>query len=95
MAGKIENLVADNKILVRSLSHDIRTPMSCLRFGIEAALDSKSIDKKNSYLTRMDNELTLMEEMTSLFLDYASMERQALNLKKRLMIQITLGLKIF
>jgi signal transduction histidine kinase len=83
MASKIEKLVADNKILARSLSHDIRTPMACLRFGIEAALDSKSIEKKNSYLTRMDNELTRMEEMTSLFLDYASMERQALNLKKQ------------
>jgi signal transduction histidine kinase len=83
MASKIEKLVADNKILARSLSHDIRTPMACLRFGIEAALDSKSIEKKNSYLTRMDNELTRMEEMTSLFLDYASMERQALNLKKK------------
>lgn len=83
MASQIEKLVADNKILARSLSHDIRTPMACLRFGIEAALDSKSIEKKNSYLTRMDNELTRMEEMTSLFLDYASMERQALNLKKQ------------
>jgi signal transduction histidine kinase len=83
MASKIEKLVADNKILARSLSHDIRTPMSCLRFGIETALDSKSIDKKNTYLTRMDNELTRMEEMTSLFLDYASMERQALNLNKQ------------
>lgn len=83
MASKIEKLVADNKILARSLSHDIRTPMACLRFGIEAALDSKSIEKKNSYLTRMDHELTRMEEMTSLFLDYASMERQALNLKKK------------
>jgi signal transduction histidine kinase len=83
MASKIEKLVADNKILARSLSHDIRTPMACLRFGIEAALDSKSIDKKNTYLTRMDNELTRMEEMTSVFLDYASMERQGLNLKKK------------
>lgn len=83
MASKIEKLVADNKILARSLSHDIRTPMACLRFGIEAALDCKSIEKKNSYLIRMDNELTRMEEMTSLFLDYASMERQALNLKKQ------------
>jgi len=83
MAGKIEKLVADNKILARSLSHDIRTPMACLRFGIEAALDSKSIEKKNTYLTRMDNELTCMEEMTSVFLDYASMERQGLNLKKQ------------
>ena len=83
MASQIEKLVADNKILARSLSHDIRTPMACLRFGIEAALDSKSVTKKNNYLSRMDNELTRMEEMTSIFLDYASMERQALNLKKQ------------
>lgn len=83
MASKIEKLVADNKILARSLSHDIRTPMACLRFGIETALDSKSIEKKNIYLTRMDSELTRMEEMTALFLDYASMERQALSLKKQ------------
>jgi len=83
MASQIEKLVADNKVLARSLSHDIRTPMACLRFGLEAALDSKSIEKKNSYLSRMDNELTCMEEMTSVFLDYASMERQALNLKKQ------------
>ena len=83
MASQIEKLVADNKILARSLSHDIRTPMACLRFGIEAALDSQSIDKKNSYLERMDNELTNMEGMTTAFLDYASMERQALHLKKQ------------
>jgi len=83
MASQIEKLVADNKILARSLSHDIRTPMACLRFGIEAALDSKSIEKKNSYLQRMDTELTNMEDMTKAFLDYASMERQALHLKKK------------
>lgn len=83
MASQIEKLVADNKILARSLSHDIRTPMACLRFGIEAALDSPSLDKKNSYLERMDTELTNMEDMTKAFLDYASMERQALHLKKQ------------
>jgi len=83
MAGQIEKLVADNKILARSLSHDIRTPIACLRFGLEAAIDSKTAEKKNSYLTRMDSELTNMEEMTSAFLEYASMERQALHLKKQ------------
>ena len=45
MASQIEKLVADNKILARSLSHDIRTPMACLRFGVEAALDTKSLEK--------------------------------------------------
>jgi len=83
MASQIEKLVADNKILARSLSHDIRTPIACLRFGLEAAIDSKTLEKKNSYLTRMDSELTNMEEMTNAFLEYASMERQALHLKKQ------------
>jgi len=81
MAGQIENLMEDNKILARSLSHDIRTPMSCLRFGVEAALDSNNIEKKNIYLMRMEEELTRMEDMTSAFLAYAGMERQGINLK--------------
>jgi signal transduction histidine kinase len=84
MASQIEKLVADNKILARSLSHDIRTPIACLRFGLEAAIDSETAEKKNSYLSRMDSELTNMEEMTSAFLEYASMERQALRLDKQL-----------
>lgn len=82
MAGQIEKLINDNKILARSLSHDIRTPMSCLRFGVEAALDTNDIDKKNNYINRMESELTRMEEMTSVFLEYAGMERQGFNLKK-------------
>ncbi|WP_076417065.1 ATP-binding protein [Colwellia sp. UCD-KL20] len=82
MAAKIEKLVNDNQILARSLSHDIRTPMSCLRFGVEAALDAKSFEKKDIYINRMEAELTRMEDMTSAFLEYAGMERKAFNLKK-------------
>lgn len=82
MAAKIEKLVNDNQILARSLSHDIRTPMSCLRFGVEAALDAKSLEKKDIYINRMEAELTRMEDMTSAFLEYAGMERKAFNLKK-------------
>lgn len=81
MASQIEKLMADNKLLARSLSHDIRTPMSCLRFGVEAALDCQDIDKKNIYLNRMEAELTNMEEMTTAFLSYAAMERQGIKLE--------------
>jgi signal transduction histidine kinase len=84
MAARIEKLVADNKILARSISHDIRTPMSCLRFGVEAALDCNDLVKKNNYLTRMETELTRMEDMTTAFLDYAGMERQSFHLKPEL-----------
>lgn len=81
MAIQLDKLIADNKILARSLSHDIRTPMSCLRFGIEAAIDTKDPEKREKYLHRIDAELTRMEEMTSAFLDYASMERRGINLR--------------
>ncbi len=84
MATQIEKLVADNKILARSMSHDIRTPMSCLRFGVEAAIDTQNIDKKNHYLERMETELTRMEDMTTAFLEYAGMERQGFRLKREL-----------
>jgi len=84
MAARIEKLVADNKILARSISHDIRTPMSCLRFGVEAALDCDDLTKKNNYLSRMETELTRMEDMTTAFLDYAGMERQSFHLKPEL-----------
>lgn len=76
MADRIETLLLDNKILARSLSHDIRTPVACLRFGIEAAISTDDLVKKNKYLERMDNEVTRMEEMTSAFLEYAGLERQ-------------------
>lgn len=81
MASQIEKLMADNKLLARSLSHDIRTPMSCLRFGVEAALDTDNTAKKNEYLNRMEAELTNMEAMTSAFLSYAGMERQGIHLR--------------
>lgn len=81
MAGQIETLVADNKLLAESLSHDLRTPVACLRFGIEAALDSKDEVKTQQYLIRIEDELTRMESMLEAFLSYASMERKAQELK--------------
>jgi len=81
MANQIEKLFSDNKILASSLSHDIRTPMACLRFGIDAAIDTDNIEKKNNYIRRMDDELTRMEEMTEAFLEYASLEKYSFHLR--------------
>lgn len=81
MASQIETLVADNKLLAGSLSHDLRTPVSCLRFGIEAAIECDDIEQKADYLQRVEQELTRLEHMLEAFLEYASMERYALSLK--------------
>ncbi|MFC3120889.1 sensor histidine kinase [Agaribacter flavus] len=80
MATQIEKLVADNKMLAGSLSHDLRTPLSCLRFGIEAVKDCDSVAEQASIFERIDDELNRMEAMLDAFLNYASMERQGINL---------------
>lgn len=82
MAGQIEELVAENKLLAGSISHDLRTPLSCLRFGVDSALEIEQLEKKNEYLQRMDQDLCRMEAMLEAFLDYASLERQSFTLAK-------------
>jgi signal transduction histidine kinase len=83
MASRIETLVADNKILAGSLSHDLRTPLACLRFGVEAAMDTNQQTKKNNYLERVNVDLTRLEDMLEAFLEYASLEQTGINLVKR------------
>ncbi|NMP78210.1 two-component sensor histidine kinase [Pseudoalteromonas arctica] len=77
MASQIEKLVAENKLMASSLSHDIRTPIACLRFGLDAALDSHDEQKVKQYLTRMENDLDHMESMLSSYLAFATLEQNA------------------
>jgi signal transduction histidine kinase len=77
MASQIEKLVAENKLMASSLSHDIRTPIACLRFGLDAALDSDDEQKVKQYLTRMENDLDQMESMLKSYLAFATLEQNA------------------
>lgn len=76
MAGRIEQLLSDNRLLASSLSHDLRTPIACLRFGLEAAQESGSLAQKDQYLARMEADIERMEAMVNAFLEFASLDRQ-------------------
>lgn len=76
MARQIEQLMADNRLLASSLSHDLRTPIACFRFGLDAALDEPDPAQKNQYLQRLEQDLDRMEAMVNAFLEYASLDRQ-------------------
>lgn len=76
MAQQIEQLLADNRLLASSLSHDLRTPIACFRFGLEAALDEMDPQRKNHFLQRLEQDLDRMEAMVNAFLEYASLDRQ-------------------
>ena len=77
MASQIEKLLDENKLMASSLSHDIRTPIACLRFGLDAALDSPNEEKRKHYLTRMEADLDQMESMLKSYLAFATLEQKA------------------
>ena len=77
MANQIQKLLEENKLLASSLSHDIRTPVACLRFGLDAALDSESNEQKDAYLARMEQDLDHMECMLTHYLEFATLEHKA------------------
>lgn len=83
MASQIEHLIEENRLLANSLSHDLRTPVSCFRFGLDASLGETDLVKKDNYLKRMENDLENIEGMLNAFLDYASMERKGMHLDFR------------
>ena len=81
MAEQISQLLYENRLLAKSMSHDLRTPIACLRFGLEAAQEATSPDKKQQLLLRMEQDVDRMEAMVNSFLEFASLSRTARNLE--------------
>ncbi|MCO7224301.1 ATP-binding protein [Pleionea sp. CnH1-48] len=82
MAEQVETLFNDNRLLAQSLSHDLRTPLACLRFGIDAIQEAQSEQQRQEYFERIEKDLLRIENMMAAFLEYASLEREALNQTK-------------
>jgi len=77
MAAQIQKLIEENKLLASSMSHDIRTPVACLRFGLDAAQDTQDNAKKDRYLQRMETDLDQMECMLNSYLEFATLEKNS------------------
>ncbi|KAF7774062.1 hypothetical protein PCIT_a0450 [Pseudoalteromonas citrea] len=77
MANQIDKLLAENKLMASSLSHDIRTPVACLRFGLDAAIEEDDMQQVRTILSRMENDLDQMENMLSSYLSFATLEQKA------------------
>lgn len=76
MAARIEGLVADNRLLTSAVSHDLRTPLARLRFGIDAIREEQRNEVRHRYLERLSNDLTAMENLVSVMLEFARLDQQ-------------------
>jgi signal transduction histidine kinase len=80
MAQRIEQLITDNKLLSRSLSHDLRTPLARLRFGIDVLQENSQTDNAQ-HLAHINRDLIAMEALVEAMLDYSKLDNAELTLK--------------
>ena len=83
MAIRIESLISDNKMLGNAVSHDLRTPLARLRFGIEMLHETVDSDKRKKYQNRMSRDIEEMENLVEILLCYARIEQSMVNINKR------------
>jgi len=74
MAGQIQRLVDDNKLLSRAVSHNLKTPITRLRMGmdvLEEATDPLDVDR---YIVRINKDLDEMQALVETLLHYSSLD---------------------
>lgn len=82
MAHKIETLIQDNKLLGNAVSHDLRTPLARLRFGIEALSETNKPEKQDKYIQHLSQDIAEMERLVEVLLNYARLEQSMIKVNK-------------
>ena len=80
MADRVETLIADNKLLSNAVSHDLKTPLARLRFGIDVLQDANNEEQRQKYLTKISRDLQEMEALVDTLLCYARLDQAKLEL---------------
>lgn len=75
MAQRIEQLIADNKLLSRGLSHDLRTPLARLRFGLDVLGETDLPALQQQQLAHLNRDLLAMEALVEALLNYARFDQ--------------------
>jgi len=83
MAQRIETLVSDNKLLSDAVSHDLRTPLARLRFGIEALQETQNPQLRDKYQRHLCRDIEEMERLVNVLLNYARIEQSMIAVEQQ------------
>ncbi len=90
MAQKIEMLVSDNKLISSAVSHDLRTPLARLRFGIDILSETSDSKERLKYQAHLSRDIDEMQSLVEVLLDYAQLEQSLVNIEKQPVDIVTL-----
>lgn len=82
MAQRIENLVSDVKLLSSAVSHDLRTPLARIRFGIDTLQEEDDPQLRQRYQQKIGDNVDEMTALVDTLLRYARLDQKMLELKR-------------
>lgn len=82
MAQRIENLVNDVKLLGSAVSHDLRTPLARIQFGIDTLQEEENPATRRKYEQKISDNVTEMTSLVETLLRYARLDQNMLEMKK-------------
>jgi len=83
MAERIETLISDNRLLSDAVSHDLRTPLARLRFGIEILQETEKPETRDKYQRRLSRDIDEMERLVNTLLTYARIEQSMITVEQQ------------
>ena len=81
MAQRIENLLSDVKLLSSAVSHDLRTPLARIRFGIDTLQEEDDPQLRQRYQQKISANVDEMTSLVDTLLRYARLDQKMLMLK--------------
>ena len=82
MAQRIEGLVSDVKLLSSAVSHDLRTPLARIRFGIDTLEEEDDPVLRKKFEQRISENVDEMVDLVETLLSYARLDQTMLSIDK-------------
>jgi len=82
MAQRIDDLVTDIKLLSSAVSHDLRTPLARIRFGIDTIAEEDDPVLRKKFEQRISDNVDEMVELVESLLSYARLDQTLITLDK-------------
>lgn len=75
MAARIDTLISSQKDMSNAVSHEIKTPLSRMRFEVEMARGAKDPAKVEQHLNNIETDIVELNRFVDAALEYAILER--------------------
>jgi two-component system OmpR family sensor kinase len=82
MAQRIENQIEDIKLLSSAVSHDLRTPLARIRFGLDTLHEEDDPTLRRKYEKKIGRNVDEMTGLVETLLNYARLDQSMLAIRK-------------